>query len=62
MSERTPTAWLKRWKGDLSGKLRQRVDMTPDCEPWLSRLNPEIIPLYPLEPANDTAKTNAEPK
>jgi hypothetical protein len=49
-----PVAWLKEW--DSVGHTRtglRRVDLTPECEPWLQNMCPTITPLYakPTPPA-----------
>jgi hypothetical protein len=41
-----PVAWLKEWTDDDAPFHRRRVDLSPDCEPWLVRHNPKITPLY----------------
>ncbi len=42
-----PVAWLKEWDsvGHAMKGLR-RVDLTPECEPWLAAMCPTITPLY----------------
>lgn len=49
-----PVAYLKEW--DSVGHARtglRRVDLTPDCEPWLANMCPKITPLHaaPQAPA-----------
>lgn len=42
-----PLAYLKRWfvtEGTITS-MRERVDLTPDLEPWLAKLKPTVIPL-----------------
>lgn len=44
-----PSAYLKEWPGlDRFDKpiTCRRVDLHPECEPWLTRLEPKITPLY----------------
>lgn len=37
-------AYLKQWRND--GKDCVRVDLSPECEPWLTYYSPTITPLY----------------
>lgn len=49
-----PVAWMKYWAQD--GQERSRVDLRPDHEPWLTALNPIVIPLYASQqPGMETA-------
>lgn len=42
----TPSAFLKMWRRPGESGLCRRVDLHPECEPWLAAYNPTVTPLY----------------
>lgn len=40
-----PAAWLKTWAAEDGTGVLRRVDLHPECEPWLEAMHPAIIPL-----------------
>lgn len=52
-----PVAYLKTWSSVGNAVIdRCRVDLTPDCEPWLENMFPKVAPLYPSTPDTEALR------